>query len=456
MTLRIHAIVLSLASLNAFHAVADTIHVPGDQPTIAAAISAAGNGDVILIASGLHHVSQLNPAGKAITIQGQPDGSTIVEGDYSGPTFVIESGETQSTLIKDLVIQGGTGRYEGGGWGGGSSNGGRIYVYEAGPRFENCVIRPCGETDKDEWCDTGYIDYGGGAYIHSYSAGRGASFVNCTFTGNEATEGGAIHRGGGDGNTLTLINCTFSGNESYYQGAGLSASGRVDLIGCTISGNEMRSSSYGSGAGIGASDWTTYVHLYDTVVCGNYGTGISVTQISGGYWTSEWNYVSSTCDYPDQDEDGYPDCVTDGGDCVDRCPEDVDKIEPGLCGCGVADTDTDADGTPDCHDDCPEDPLKTAPGDCGCGVADTNVQGDLDCDGDYDAADITLGMDDFGIQSADRNGDGVYDAADVRIAMAEFEIAEAGACPADTNGDGAVDGQDLAAVLANWGLACGP
>ena len=76
MTLRIHAIVLSLASLNAFHAVADTIHVPGDQPTIAAAISAAGNGDVILIASGLHHVSQLNPAGKAITIQGQPDGST--------------------------------------------------------------------------------------------------------------------------------------------------------------------------------------------------------------------------------------------------------------------------------------------------------------------------------------------------------------------------------------------
>ena len=78
------------------------------------------------------------------------------------------------------------------------------------------------------------------------------------------------------------------------------------------------------------------------------------------------------------------------------------------------------------------------------------------CDGDYDTADITLGMGDFGIQSADRNGDGVYDAADVRIAMAEFEIVEAGACPADTNGDGAVDGQDLAAVLANWGLACGP
>ncbi len=112
------------------------------------------------------------------------------------------------------------------------------------------------------------------------------------------------------------------------------------------------------------------------------------------------------------------------------CPGDPAKTAPGNCGCGVADTDTDADGTPDCHDDCPEDPLKTAPGDCGCGVADTNVQGDLDCDGDYDADDA-------------------------RLSMAEFGIIEAGACPADINGDGVVDAQDLTEVLAAWQEPCG-
>ncbi|MEE2907656.1 MAG: hypothetical protein VX527_07465 [Planctomycetota bacterium] len=49
---------------------ADTINVPGDQPTIAAAISASVNGDVIAIAAGVYYEANLNPGGKAITIQG--------------------------------------------------------------------------------------------------------------------------------------------------------------------------------------------------------------------------------------------------------------------------------------------------------------------------------------------------------------------------------------------------
>ena len=41
---------------------------------------------------------------------------------------------------------------------------------------------------------------------------------------------------------------------------------------------------------------------------------------------------------------------------VDQCPVDDTKIEEGLCGCGIPDTDSDNDGTPDCQDACPEDP----------------------------------------------------------------------------------------------------
>ena len=53
----------------------------------------------------------------------------------------------------------------------------------------------------------------------------------------------------------------------------------------------------------------------------------------------------------DTDEDGT-------GDACDECPNDPFKIEPGLCGCGIPDTDADGDGTPDCYDgafDVPED-----------------------------------------------------------------------------------------------------
>ncbi len=51
-------------------------------------------------------------------------------------------------------------------------------------------------------------------------------------------------------------------------------------------------------------------------------------------------------------------------DCVDECPDDPNKIESGICGCGVVDdpTDTDQDGTPDCRDVCPTDPTNNCCG----------------------------------------------------------------------------------------------
>ncbi|GBC60230.1 hypothetical protein DENIS_1181 [Desulfonema ishimotonii] len=82
----------------------------------------------------------------------------------------------------------------------------------------------------------------------------------------------------------------------------------------------------------------------------------------------------------DTDGDGVPDTE-------DECPSDPDKSEPGDCGCGVPDTDTDGDGVSDCldadgdgvpdtEDECPSDPDKSEPGDCGCGIPDTDTDGD--------------------------------------------------------------------------------
>ncbi|NOY69020.1 MAG: hypothetical protein GXP53_05945 [Deltaproteobacteria bacterium] len=48
---------------------------------------------------------------------------------------------------------------------------------------------------------------------------------------------------------------------------------------------------------------------------------------------------------------------------------------------GIENGDADADGTPDYQDGCPSDPLKVDPGDCGCGNAETDTDGDgiADC-----------------------------------------------------------------------------
>ncbi len=51
-------------------------------------------------------------------------------------------------------------------------------------------------------------------------------------------------------------------------------------------------------------------------------------------------------DLADADSDGVPDGC-------DGCPNDVNKTEPGQCGCGIADDDSDADGVADCNDICP-------------------------------------------------------------------------------------------------------
>ena len=91
---------------------------------------------------------------------------------------------------------------------------------------------------------------------------------------------------------------------------------------------------------------------------------------------------------------------------------------------------SDGDGAPECIDNCPDDPNKSEPGNCGCGVPETDVFGDLDCDGDYDIDDIRLGMANFGIEEAEED-----------------------TCPADVDGDGSIGFSDVLIILNDWG-AC--
>ena len=81
---------------------------------------------------------------------------------------------------------------------------------------------------------------------------------------------------------------------------------------------------------------------------------------------------------------------------IDECPNDPQKTEAGACGCGIPDNDSDGDGSFDCQgcvgsgvrpppsnappgvDRCPQDVHKTDPGVCGCGVPENDGDSDQD------------------------------------------------------------------------------
>ena len=124
------------------------------------------------------------------------------------------------------------------------------------------------------------------------------------------------------------------------------------------------------------------------------------------------------------------------GDACDACPIDPWKVEPGICGCGIEDSDRDEDGVADCNDDCPDDPAKDTPGVCGCGYVDW----DSDGDGIADCIDNCEGYPNADQEDAD--GDGVGDACDacpVDPSKIEPGICGCGVDDADRDEDGVLD-----------------
>jgi hypothetical protein len=80
------------------------------------------------------------------------------------------------------------------------------------------------------------------------------------------------------------------------------------------------------------------------------------------------------------------------GNCQDQCPTDPEKYLLGECGCFVAETDSDNDGTPDCVDDCPTDPMKIVEGQCGCfnSELDSDNDGTADCNDNCPSSPIKI------------------------------------------------------------------
>lgn len=119
---------------------------------------------------------------------------------------------------------------------------------------------------------------------------------------------------------------------------------------------------------------------------------------------------------------------TNNGPCPppDLCPSDPQKLEPGICGCGVSDRDSDGDGSADCVDACPLD-----------------ATGDSDGDGICDSLDRCPGSDD----AVDVDGNGTPDGCQDCVFAADCD--DGNACTADACNSGVCENPALV------GAACG-
>ena len=233
---------LSLAFVGTSATYAATINVPGDLPFIYAAINLSVNGDVINIAAGTYYEGNLNPQGKAITIQGTLNGdgtlATIIDAQ-SGPAsvFVFNSGETSGTVIKDLVITRGSAILGGG------------IMCSGSPTITNCTISN----------NQAYSNSGGGIFINGSPI-----ITDCTISDNSANWGGGVCVQN-PGNP-TLSGCTVSGNTAGNGAGGIFIAGQLTLSDSCVSMNfpEQINGNYTNGGGN---------EITSSYPCGGYAAG---------------------------------------------------------------------------------------------------------------------------------------------------------------------------------------
>ncbi|MCH7871238.1 MAG: right-handed parallel beta-helix repeat-containing protein, partial [Planctomycetes bacterium] len=172
---------LAVACLSTVAAPADTIRVPGDQPTIQAGIDAAVNGDVVLIADGVYTGTgnkNLDFAGKAITVRGENGrDNCIIDCEGDGRAFYFHSGEGADSVVEGLTIRDGWVQ-EGSP---GSAGGGGILCIGSSPTITGCTFSRCNANDSLAEA------VGGGI---SCDQGSDAIIRDCIFRDNRAFCGG--------------------------------------------------------------------------------------------------------------------------------------------------------------------------------------------------------------------------------------------------------------------------
>jgi hypothetical protein len=184
-------------------------HVPGDYPTMAAAVTAAEIGDTIQIASGTFAANLIFT--KSLTLAGVGMNQTTLDGGNAGTVLTTTPGVTLT--VQDLTIRHGQAPAAFP-FGGGVLNDGDLHM-------ERCTIWQCAAPVA-------------GAALSNVNGS--ARLVDCTLLNNGAAfAGGAIANNA----TLTLENCTLMGNTSDTGGAVINT-GDLQMTNCTVASNDAK------------------------------------------------------------------------------------------------------------------------------------------------------------------------------------------------------------------------
>jgi len=242
---------------------AGTIHVPKHYPTIQGAIDASTNGDLILIAAGQYSEYNITPLGKAIVIEGATNnqGELVVTVDAGGQgrVFVCDGGETAKTVLKNIIVTGGT-----------AFSGGGIYIENSSPSIVGCRIMN-NEAIKG---------FGGGICVVDGTL----SIVDCTFIGNIGGVGGGVYNQPEYGSSHEVQGCLFQDNHAvngnYGHGGGLNhARGVLNISDCDFIENTA------SGGGGGMSEFASNgIKMRDCTFIDNIalnGGGLATSGIGG-------------------------------------------------------------------------------------------------------------------------------------------------------------------------------
>lgn len=223
----------------------DVLHVPGDHPTIQAAITAATPGSQILVEPGTYS-ENINFAGKPLTLRSSEGPErTILSGSGSSRVIVCNMTGTNEAWIEGFTITRTSGS------GGGITITGLVTL-------KNCNVK--GHTASS----------GSGLQISSGAP----AIIDCVFENNTSTAtsggggGGAIVTGG----TPIFTNCTFrnnTGTASSGRGAGVRiTAGQPQFVGCHFENNVLTGST-SRGAAVAASGNATTAVFTDCTFTAN-------------------------------------------------------------------------------------------------------------------------------------------------------------------------------------------
>lgn len=261
-----------------------TIHVPADQPTIQAAISAAQPGDTVLVAPGTY-LEHLDFQSKAITITSSDGaGVTIVDGGGTGPVVTFQSGEGTGSVLNGLTLRNGA-----------PSNtfplfnvGGGIAIVNSSPTITGNVI-----TGNHAICGIGMEIRGGSAVVRGNTitgntqaggdGGCGGGGIEITgdfshpiatplISGNTITNNSLLGGGFGGGIEVafnaapTIQNNFISGNAVFNNGGGIDIESNAGTPIVVTQNIIVNNSTGGGGSGAGISASANSVLTANTIV----------------------------------------------------------------------------------------------------------------------------------------------------------------------------------------------